>query len=193
MDLCAGTLTAYAQDDVSERAARALKAANIKQCLAIEVPAFVGFYRAGADYCGVDDFELQISLPNGHTRRESVHVTVTKSSSVGEGIWYRGGVEALAVEIFRRLEFPIVRIFRAHAIRAADVSTRIEWAIHCWVGAARKTATQIRFGDPTQREKLLLCRRASWWRRFTLRSRQYHGLCVRVATAALGRPSKSLF
>jgi hypothetical protein len=29
------------------------------------------------------------------------------------------------------------------------------------VGAARKTATQIRFGDPTQREKLLLCRRAS--------------------------------
>ena len=124
MNLCAGTLTAYAQDDVSERQLKAapgraervgvftdirpdctplpairlatppahgsvtvkrgaLKATDIKQCL--EVPAFVAFYRAGADHCGADVFELQISLPNGHTRRKSVHVTVTKSSSVGEG------------------------------------------------------------------------------------------------------------
>ena len=63
-----------------------LKATNIKQCLAIEVPAFVAFYRAAADYSGADDFELEISSPNGHKRRERVHVTVTKSSSAGEGI-----------------------------------------------------------------------------------------------------------
>lgn len=63
-----------------------LKATNIKQCLAIEVPAFVTFYHAAADYSGADDFELEISLPNGHKRRERVHVTVTKSSSAGEGI-----------------------------------------------------------------------------------------------------------
>jgi len=63
-----------------------LKATNIKQCLAIEVPAFVAFYRAAADYSGADDFELEISSPNGHKRREYVHVTVTKSSSAGEGI-----------------------------------------------------------------------------------------------------------
>jgi hypothetical protein len=63
-----------------------LKATNIKQCLAIEVPAFVAFYRAAADYSGADDFELEISSPNGHKRREHVHVTVTKSSSAGEGI-----------------------------------------------------------------------------------------------------------
>ena len=63
-----------------------LKATNIKQCLAIEVPAFVAFYRAAADYSGADDFELEIGLPNGHKRRERVHVTVTKSSSAGEGI-----------------------------------------------------------------------------------------------------------
>jgi hypothetical protein len=63
-----------------------LKATNIKQCLAIEVPAFVAFYHASADYSGADDFELEISLPNGHKRRERVHVTVTKSSSAGEGI-----------------------------------------------------------------------------------------------------------
>jgi hypothetical protein len=63
-----------------------LKATNIKQCLAIEVPAFVAFYRAAADYSGADDFELEIGLPDGHKRREHVHVTVTKSSSAGEGI-----------------------------------------------------------------------------------------------------------
>ena len=64
-----------------------LKATNIKQCLAIEVPAFVAFYRASADYSGADDFELEISSPNGHMRRERIHMTVTKSSSgAGEGI-----------------------------------------------------------------------------------------------------------
>ena len=64
-----------------------LKATNIKQCLAIEVPAFVAFYRASADYSGADDFELEISSPNGHKRRDCIHMTVTKSSSgAGEGI-----------------------------------------------------------------------------------------------------------
>ena len=63
-----------------------LKATNFKQCLALEVPAFVAFYRAAADYSGADEFELEIGLPNGHKRRERVHVTVTKSSSAGEGI-----------------------------------------------------------------------------------------------------------
>jgi len=29
---------------------------------------------------------LEISLPNGHKRRERVHVTVTKSFNAGEGI-----------------------------------------------------------------------------------------------------------
>ena len=64
-----------------------LKATNIKQCLAIEAPAFVAFYRASVDYSGAHDFELEISSPNGHKRRERIHMTVTKSSSgVGEGI-----------------------------------------------------------------------------------------------------------
>ena len=63
-----------------------LKGTNIKQCLALEVPAFVAFYHASADYSGADDFELEISLPNSVKRRERVHVTVTKSSGAGEGI-----------------------------------------------------------------------------------------------------------
>jgi hypothetical protein len=63
-----------------------LKATNIKQCLAIEVPALVAFYRAAADYSGADGFELEISLPDGRKRRERVHVMVTKSANAGEGI-----------------------------------------------------------------------------------------------------------
>ena len=63
-----------------------LKATNIKQCLAMEVPVFVAFYHAAADYSGADDFELEIGLPNGHKRRERVHVTVTRSFNAGEGI-----------------------------------------------------------------------------------------------------------
>jgi hypothetical protein len=63
-----------------------LKATNVKECLAIEVQAFVAFYRAAADYSGTDDFELEISSPNRHARRDRVHVTATKSSSAGEGI-----------------------------------------------------------------------------------------------------------
>jgi hypothetical protein len=43
-------------------------------------------YRAVADYSGADDLELEISSPNGHKRRERVHVMVTKSASAGEGI-----------------------------------------------------------------------------------------------------------
>jgi hypothetical protein len=54
--------------------------------LAIDVPAFVAFYRTEADYNGADDFELEISSPNGRKRRERVHVMVTKSSGTGEGI-----------------------------------------------------------------------------------------------------------
>jgi hypothetical protein len=47
---------------------------------------FCRVYRGAADYSGTDDFELEISSPNDHKRRERVHVTVTKSSSGGEGI-----------------------------------------------------------------------------------------------------------
>ena len=63
-----------------------LKATNIKQCLAIEVPAFVVFYRAAADFSGADVFELEITSPDGRKRRERVLVTVMQSSTTGQGI-----------------------------------------------------------------------------------------------------------
>ncbi|MGA8076391.1 MAG: hypothetical protein WB868_03255 [Xanthobacteraceae bacterium] len=43
-----------------------LKATNIKQCLAIDVPAFVAFYRAAAGFSGADEFELEIAFASGH-------------------------------------------------------------------------------------------------------------------------------
>jgi len=63
-----------------------LRATNLKQCLAIEVPAFVAFYRAAADFSGPDMFELEIGAPDGRKRRERVEVTVTESASSGRGI-----------------------------------------------------------------------------------------------------------
>jgi hypothetical protein len=63
-----------------------LKATNIKQCLGVEVPAFVAFYRAAAEFTGTDIFELEISKQDGRKQRVRIHVTVKKSASAGEGI-----------------------------------------------------------------------------------------------------------
>ena len=40
-------------------------ATNYKQCLALEVPAFVAFYRSRADFVGVDVLTLEVKFPNG--------------------------------------------------------------------------------------------------------------------------------
>jgi hypothetical protein len=63
-----------------------LKATNIKQCLAIDVPAFVALYRAAADFSGPDGFELDIVMPDGRKRRERVEVIVTPAPSATQGI-----------------------------------------------------------------------------------------------------------
>jgi hypothetical protein len=63
-----------------------LKATNIKQCLGVEVPAFVAFYRASAEFTGLDVFDLEIGLQDGRKRRERIHITVKNSAGAGEGI-----------------------------------------------------------------------------------------------------------
>jgi hypothetical protein len=63
-----------------------LKATNLKQCLAIEAPAYVAFYRAAAGFSGADVFELEITMPDGRKRRERVKVTVTNSPNAGQAI-----------------------------------------------------------------------------------------------------------
>jgi hypothetical protein len=60
-----------------------LKATNVKQCLAIDVPAFVAFYRAAQSYIGADDFELEITFAAG--RKELQHIRVHVGKDVGGG------------------------------------------------------------------------------------------------------------
>jgi hypothetical protein len=63
-----------------------LKATNFKQCLGIDVPAFVAFYRAAAEFSGADIFELEITMQGGRKQHERIHVVVTASAGAGEGI-----------------------------------------------------------------------------------------------------------
>jgi hypothetical protein len=61
-----------------------LKATNIKQCLATEVPALVAFYRAKPDYRGGDQFALEISWPDGRKQLQRFRIDV--ANAAGEGI-----------------------------------------------------------------------------------------------------------
>jgi hypothetical protein len=51
-------------------------ATNDKQCLALEVPAFVAFYRSRADFVGVDVLTLEVKFSNGKTQVQRISVTV---------------------------------------------------------------------------------------------------------------------
>jgi hypothetical protein len=63
-----------------------LKATNLKQCLGIEVPAFVAFYRAAADFNGADEFELEITFAGGRKRLQHFRVDVSSKPDGGQGI-----------------------------------------------------------------------------------------------------------
>ena len=63
-----------------------LKATNFKQCLGIEAPAFVAFYRAAADFSGADEFELEIGLAGGRKELQHFRVTVANKPGGGQGI-----------------------------------------------------------------------------------------------------------
>jgi hypothetical protein len=60
-----------------------LKATNVKQCLAAELPALVAFYRPKADSTNDDRFELEVSFAAGRKQIQRFHVTI--SSGAGEG------------------------------------------------------------------------------------------------------------
>ena len=63
-----------------------LKATNIKQCLATELPAFVAFYRPKADSAGEDSFELEVSFAAGRKQIQHFHVTISSGASDGQHI-----------------------------------------------------------------------------------------------------------
>ena len=63
-----------------------LKATNFKQCLAIDVPAFVAIYRAAADFSGADAFQLEVTFAGGRKEIQNFRVSVANGSNGGQGI-----------------------------------------------------------------------------------------------------------
>ena len=63
-----------------------LRATNYKQCLALEVPAFVAYYRAAENFSGSDEFILEISLVGGRKEIQHFRVNVSSTSGGQQGI-----------------------------------------------------------------------------------------------------------
>jgi hypothetical protein len=55
-------------------------ATNYKQCLAIEVPGFIAFYRSRPDFMGVDVLTLEVKFPGGRTELQRISITVGTGS-----------------------------------------------------------------------------------------------------------------
>jgi hypothetical protein len=54
-------------------------ATNYKQCLALQVPAFVAVYRSNANFNGVDTLELEVKYSNGRVEIQRFQITVGSS------------------------------------------------------------------------------------------------------------------
>jgi hypothetical protein len=63
-----------------------LKATNLKQCLATEVPAFVAFYRAGADRNSEDRFDIEVNFSAGRKQTQHFHVSISGAANSGQRI-----------------------------------------------------------------------------------------------------------
>jgi len=60
-----------------------LKATNVKQCLATEVPVLLAFYRSAANFNGSDEFELEITPQGGRKQVQHFHVNVAAGQGGG--------------------------------------------------------------------------------------------------------------
>ena len=63
-----------------------LKATNVKQCLAAELPALVAFYRPKADSAADDHFEFEVSSATGRKQIQRFHVTISTGANGGQRI-----------------------------------------------------------------------------------------------------------
>jgi hypothetical protein len=72
--------TAPAHGKVTVKKAN-VNATNYKQCLALEVPAYVAFYKSQPDFSGSDVFVLEVKFPNGKTQVQRITVTVAAAPS----------------------------------------------------------------------------------------------------------------
>jgi hypothetical protein len=55
-------------------------ATNYKQCLALEVPAFIAFYQSKADFVGTDAVIIEIKYPQGRTEVQRIKIDVGGSA-----------------------------------------------------------------------------------------------------------------
>src|SRR6266436_6529256 len=51
-------------------------ATNYKQCLALEVPAFVALYRSRADFVGIDVLTLEVKFSDSKTQVQRISISV---------------------------------------------------------------------------------------------------------------------
>jgi hypothetical protein len=56
-------------------------ATNVKQCLALQVPGLVAFYRSRAGFSGADTLSLEVKYPNGKIEIQRITVTVSSGGS----------------------------------------------------------------------------------------------------------------
>lgn len=57
-----------------------INAKNYKQCLALEVPGYVAFYKSEPTFNGVDTFSLEVRYPEGRTEMQKLNVTVGRGA-----------------------------------------------------------------------------------------------------------------
>jgi hypothetical protein len=62
-----------------------LRATNMKNCLGLEVPAFVAIYRSARDFTGQDKFTLEVVGSNGRSQIQQITVTLMQKEH-GQGI-----------------------------------------------------------------------------------------------------------
>ena len=53
-----------------------VKATNYKSCLALEVPAYVAFYKSQPQFLGNDTLTLEVKYPQGRTEIQKITVSV---------------------------------------------------------------------------------------------------------------------
>lgn len=58
-----------------------ITATNYKQCMALEVPGFIAFYRSKADFVGTDVVTIEVKYPQGRTEIQRITVKVGVGSS----------------------------------------------------------------------------------------------------------------
>ena len=56
-----------------------VKATNYKACLALEVPAYVAFYKSPADFLGDDVLTIEVKYAGGRTEIQKITVNVISS------------------------------------------------------------------------------------------------------------------